>query len=283
MISAQTNRLHTTFMQTVAATGRLSSTNPNIQNIPIKTEMGKEIRKAFISRNKDYSILAADYSQIELRIIAALSGDKSMIDAFKNNIDIHSSTAAKVFKVDFKDVTQDMRRKAKMVNFGIIYGITAFGLSQRLGIKRGEAKEIIDNYFEQFPDIKTYMDSMVDFARENGYVETIKNRKRHLKDINSRNAPIRGFAERNAINAPIQGSAADIIKIAMINIRKEMQLRNLKSKLLLQVHDELVFDLFNEEKDVMLELVEKNMSGAVNLKVPLNVEMGIADNWLDAH
>lgn len=283
LISAQTNRLHTTFMQTVAATGRLSSTNPNIQNIPIKTEMGKEIRKAFISRNKDYSILAADYSQIELRIIAALSGDKSMIDAFKNNIDIHSSTAAKVFKVDFKDVTQDMRRKAKMVNFGIIYGITAFGLSQRLGIKRVEAKEIIDNYFEQFPDIKTYMDSMVDFARENGYVETIKNRKRHLKDINSRNAPIRGFAERNAINAPIQGSAADIIKIAMINIRKEMQLRNLKSKLLLQVHDELVFDLFNEEKDVMLELVEKNMSGAVNLKVPLNVEMGIADNWLDAH
>lgn len=283
LISAQTNRLHTTFMQTVAATGRLSSTNPNIQNIPIKTEMGKEIRKAFISRNKDYSILAADYSQIELRIIAALSGDKSMIDAFKNNIDIHSSTAAKVFKVDFNDVTQDMRRKAKMVNFGIIYGITAFGLSQRLGVKRGEAKEIIDNYFEQFPDIKTYMDSMVDFARENGYVETIKNRKRHLKDINSRNAPIRGFAERNAINAPIQGSAADIIKIAMINIRKEMQLRNLKSKLLLQVHDELVFDLFNEEKDVMLELVEKNMSGAVNLKVPLNVEMGIADNWLDAH
>ena len=283
LISAQTNRLHTTFMQTVAATGRLSSTNPNIQNIPIKTEMGKEIRKAFISRNKDYSILAADYSQIELRIIAALSGDKSMIDAFKNNIDIHSSTAAKVFKVDFNDVTQDMRRKAKMVNFGIIYGITAFGLSQRLGIKRGEAKEIIDNYFEQFPDIKTYMDSMIDFARENGYVETIKNRKRHLKDINSRNAPIRGFAERNAINAPIQGSAADIIKIAMINIRKEMQLRNLKSKLLLQVHDELVFDLFNEEKDVMLELVEKNMSGAVNLKVPLNVEMGIADNWLDAH
>jgi len=283
LISAQTNRLHTTFMQTVAATGRLSSTNPNIQNIPIKTEMGKEIRKAFISRNKDYSILAADYSQIELRIIAALSGDKSMIDAFKNNIDIHSSTAAKVFKVDFNDVTQDMRRKAKMVNFGIIYGITAFGLSQRLGVKRGEAKEIIDNYFEQFPDIKTYMDSMIDFARENGYVETIKNRKRHLKDINSRNAPIRGFAERNAINAPIQGSAADIIKIAMINIRKEMQLRNLKSKLLLQVHDELVFDLFNEEKDVMLELVEKNMSGAVNLKVPLNVEMGVADNWLDAH
>jgi DNA polymerase I len=283
LISSQTNRLHTTFMQTVAATGRLSSTNPNIQNIPIKTEMGKEIRKAFISRNKDYSILAADYSQIELRIIAALSGDKSMIDAFKNNIDIHSSTAAKVFKVNFKDVTQEMRRKAKMVNFGIIYGITAFGLSQRLGIKRGEAKEIIDNYFEQFSDIKTYMDSMVDFARENGYVETIKKRKRHLKDINSRNAPIRGFAERNAINAPIQGSAADIIKIAMINIRKEIQLKNLKSKLLLQVHDELVFDLFNPEKDVMLELVEKNMSGAVNLQVPLNVEMGIADNWLDAH
>tara|TARA_B110000438_G_scaffold186587_1_gene178261 strand:- start:1539 stop:2276 length:738 start_codon:yes stop_codon:yes gene_type:complete len=245
--------------------------------------MGKGIRRAFIPRNKDYSILAADYSQIELRIIAALSGDKGMIDAFKKNIDIHSSTASKVFGVDIKDVTQDMRRKAKMVNFGIIYGITAFGLSQRLNIKRGEAKEIIDNYFEQFPDVKTYMDSMIDFARENGYVETIKKRKRHLKDINSRNAPIRGFAERNAINAPIQGSAADIIKIAMINIREEMQLKKLKSKLLLQVHDELVFDLFNDEKDVMLELVEKNMSEAVKLQVPLDVEIGIAANWLEAH
>ena len=283
LISPDTNRLHTTFMQTVAATGRLSSTNPNIQNIPIKTEMGKEIRRAFIPRNKDYSILAADYSQIELRIIAALSGDKSMIDAFKNNIDIHSSTASKVFGVAIKDVSEDMRRKAKMVNFGIIYGITAFGLSQRLDIKRSEAKEIIDNYFEQFPDIKTYMDSMVDFARENGYVETIKKRKRHLKDINSRNAPMRGFAERNAINAPIQGSAADIIKIAMINIREEMQLKKLKSKLLLQVHDELVFDLFNGEKEVMLELVEKNMTEAVKLQVPLDVEIGIAANWLEAH
>jgi DNA polymerase-1 len=283
LISTKTNRLHTTFMQTVAATGRLSSTNPNIQNIPIKTEMGKGIRRAFIPRNKDYSILAADYSQIELRIIAALSGDKGMIDAFKKNIDIHSSTASKVFGVALEEVTQDMRRKAKMVNFGIIYGITAFGLSQRLNIKRAEAKEIIDNYFEQFPDIKTYMDSMIDFARENGYVETIKKRKRHLKDINSRNAPIRGFAERNAINAPIQGSAADIIKIAMINIREEMQLKKLKSKLLLQVHDELVFDLFNAEKDVMLELVEKNMSEAVKLQVPLDVEIGIAANWLEAH
>ena len=245
--------------------------------------MGKEIRRAFIPRNKDYSILAADYSQIELRIIAALSGDKSMIDAFKNNIDIHSSTASKVFGVALKDVSEDMRRKAKMVNFGIIYGITAFGLSQRLDIKRSEAKEIIDNYFEQFPDIKTYMDSMIDFARENGYVETIKKRKRHLKDINSRNAPMRGFAERNAINAPIQGSAADIIKIAMINIREEMQLKKLKSKLLLQVHDELVFDLFNGEKEVMLKLVEKNMTEAVKLQVPLDVEIGIAANWLEAH
>ena len=283
LLSSKSNRLHTTFMQTVAATGRLSSTNPNIQNIPIKTQMGKEIRKSFIARNSEYAILAADYSQIELRIIAALSGDKSMISAFKNNIDIHSTTAAKVFGVDLNEVSQDMRRKAKMVNFGIIYGITPFGLSQRLNIKRGEAKEIIDNYFNEFPDVKTYMESMVDFARENGFVQTIKNRKRHLKDINSRNAPIRGFAERNAINAPIQGSAADIIKIAMININKEMKAKNLKSKLLLQVHDELVFDLFKKEEREMTALVKKNMSEAVKIAVPLEVEMGISDNWLDAH
>jgi len=206
-----------------------------------------------------------------------------MISAFKNNIDIHSTTAAKVFGVALSEVSQDMRRKAKMVNFGIIYGITPFGLSQRLNIKRSEAKEIIDNYFNEFPDIKTYMESMVDFARENGFVQTIKNRKRHLKDINSRNAPIRGFAERNAINAPIQGSAADIIKIAMININKEMKAKSLKSKLLMQVHDELVFDLFKKEEQEMIALVTKNMAEAVKIAVPLEVEMGISDNWLDAH
>jgi len=283
LICKKTNRIHTTFMQGVTATGRLSSTNPNIQNIPIKTTMGKEIRRAFIPKDNKHSILAADYSQIELRIIAALSQDKGMLEAFKNNLDIHSSTAAKVFDVNINEVTSEMRRKAKMVNFGIIYGISAFGLSQRLNIKRGEAKEIIDSYFEQFPGVKIYMDSTIDFARENGFVETIKKRRRYLKDINSRNAPLRGYAERNAINAPIQGSAADIIKIAMININKAIKSNNLKSKLLLQVHDELVFDLCNDEQQVMLSLVKKNMQEAVVLDVPLDVELGIANNWLEAH
>ncbi len=283
LISEKTKRLHTTFMQGVTATGRLSSINPNIQNIPIRTKMGREIRKAFIARGPEYSILAADYSQIELRIIAALSNDEGMIEAFKKNQDIHSSTASRVFGVSIEEVSSEMRRRAKMVNFGIIYGISAFGLAQRLNIKRGEAKEIIDNYFEQFPAIKSYMESTIDFARKNGFVETIKKRRRYLKDINSRNAPLRGFAERNAINAPIQGSAADVIKIAMINIQNDIKAHKLRSKLLLQVHDELVFDLHTKEKEKMLSVVKKNMQAAVKLSVPLSVEIGIAENWLDAH
>ena len=283
LISKETNRIHTTFMQTVTATGRLSSNNPNIQNIPIRSSMGKEIRKAFIPRDRSFSIMAADYSQIELRIIASLSGDKGMINAFQNNLDIHSATAAKVFNVSLEEVTKEMRGKAKMVNFGIIYGITPFGLSQRLNIKRTEANEIIDSYFIQYPDVKLYMDSMIEFAKKNGFVETIKLRRRYLKDINSRNGSVRGFAERNAINAPIQGSAADIIKIAMINIQDEINNNNLKSKLLLQVHDELVFDLFNDETEIMKELVTEKMKTAVSSAVPLDIELGIAKNWLNAH
>jgi len=283
LISTKTERIHTTFMQTITATGRLSSNHPNLQNIPIRSAMGKEIRRSFIPRSKDYLLMAADYSQIELRIIASMSNDKNMIEAFHRKEDIHSATASKVFQVGIDKVTEDMRRKAKMVNFGIIYGITPFGLSQRLNIKRSESNEIINSYFKEYPDIKIYMDHMIQFAKENGYVETIKKRRRYLKDINSRNASVRGFAERNAINAPIQGSAADIIKIAMINILHKMESNNLKSKLILQVHDELVFDLHNKEKDVMEKLVNNEMSNAVQLSVPLEVEIGIADNWLDAH
>jgi len=282
-INPKTKRLHTTFMQTVTATGRLSSTNPNLQNIPIRSEKGKEIRKAFIAKNQDYKLLAADYSQIELRIIAALSKDENMIDAFKKGLDIHSATAAKVFHVELNEVTKEMRSKAKMVNFGIIYGISAFGLAQRLNIKRKEAKEIIDSYFEQYPKIKQYMDDAIQFAREKGYVETIKKRRRYLKDINSANGIMRGFAERNAINAPIQGSAADVIKLAMIKVEEELTKRNLQSKLLLQVHDELILDLYQPEQDLVVELVKECMEKAVKLEVPLTVEVGVADNWLDAH
>jgi DNA polymerase-1 len=283
LINPKTGRIHTTYMQTVAATGRLSSTNPNLQNIPIRTEKGQEIRKAFIPRNEHFKLLAADYSQIELRIIAALSKEENMIQAFKDGLDIHAATAAKVFDVDISEVTRDQRRQAKAVNFGIIYGQSAFGLSQNLGIKRKEAKAIIDSYFEQYPRIKTYMDEMLVFAREHGYVETIMKRRRYLKDINSANAIVRGFAERNAINAPIQGSAADVIKIAMINVDKAMTKANLKSKMLLQVHDELVFDVELSEKDALTELVKSEMENAVELIVPLEIEEKIADNWLEAH
>jgi DNA polymerase-1 len=283
LINPKTGRIHTTYMQTVAATGRLSSTNPNLQNIPIRTEKGREIRKAFIPRNEHFKLLAADYSQIELRIIAALSKEENMIKAFKEGLDIHAATAAKVFNVEIDDVTRDQRRQAKAVNFGIIYGQSAFGLSQNLGIKRKEAKAIIDSYFEQYPRIKTYMDEMLVFAREHGYVETIMKRRRYLKDINSANAIVRGFAERNAINAPIQGSAADVIKIAMINVDKAMTKANLKSKMLLQVHDELVFDVETTEKEALTELVKSEMENAVELIVPLEIEENIADNWLEAH
>jgi len=276
-------RIHTNYMQTVANTGRLSSTNPNLQNIPIRSEKGREIRKSFISRGPDFRLMAADYSQIELRIIAALSEDPNMIEAFRSGQDIHAATAAKVFHVDMDQVSRDQRSSAKAVNFGIIYGQSAFGLSQNLGISRTEAKSIIDAYFTQYPTIKTYMDNAVAKAREKGYVETIMKRRRYLKDINSSNAVTRGFAERNAINAPIQGSAADIIKIAMIRVDKAMQEASLKSKMLLQVHDELVFDVHVDEVDALQEIVKREMEAAVNIAVPMVVEMEVADNWLDAH
>ena len=283
LISKRTNRIHTNYMQTVTATGRLSSNKPNIQNIPIRSEMGREIRKAFCSRDSNHLLLAADYSQIELRIIAGLSKDESMINAFKNNQDIHTETASKIFKTSFEEVSRDMRNKAKMVNFGIIYGISAFGLSQRLSIKRTEAKEIIDNYFIQYPMVKKYMDSNIEFAKEKGYVETIFQRKRFLPNINSANGIMRGFDERNAINAPVQGSAADIIKLAMIKIHSEISRLKLKSKLLLQVHDELVFDMLIQEKEVLMQIVKDCMMNAIDFPVPLKVELGLGSNWLDAH
>jgi DNA polymerase-1 len=276
-------RVHTNFMQTVTATGRLSSNNPNLQNIPIKTDKGKEIRKAFIPRDKDHVIMAADYSQIELRIIAALSGDEHMIEAFKNRFDIHTSTASKVFHTPMDEVTKEQRSAAKAVNFGILYGQSAFGLSQSLNISRTEAKGIIDSYFEQFSALKKYMDSIVHQARENGYVETLSKRRRYLPDINSANAVVRGFAERNAVNAPIQGSAADIIKMAMVKVQEEMKKRKLQSKMILQVHDELVFDVLKSEIEEMKVLVKDAMEHAVDIGVPTEVQVDIGDNWLDAH
>jgi DNA polymerase-1 len=284
LVNPQTGRIHTSYMQTVAATGRLSSNNPNLQNIPIRTEKGKEIRKAFITRDANHTLLAADYSQIELRIIAALSGDENMIKAFKDHLDIHIATAAKVFHVDsLENVTREQRSAAKAVNFGIIYGQSAFGLSQNLGISRKDAKELIDNYFLQYTKMKDFMANQVDFARDHGYVETIMKRRRYLADIQSANAIVRGFAERNAVNAPIQGSAADVIKIAMINVHREMNKLGLKSKMLLQVHDELVFDVVLDEKETMEKLVKKEMEAAVSLAVPLDVDYKFADNWLAAH
>ena len=283
LLADDTKRIHTSYMQTVATTGRLSSVNPNLQNIPIRTEKGRYIRKAFIPRNPQFTLLAADYSQIELRIIAALSKDEGMIEAFVQKQDIHSATASKVFDVPMEEVTREMRSKAKMVNFGIIYGISAFGLGQRLSIPRKEAKEIIESYFEKYPKIKSYMDESIVQAKENGYVETLLGRRRNLKDINSSNAIVRGHAERNAINAPIQGTAADVIKIAMIRILDEMKKKKLNSRMLLQVHDELVFDVDKNEVEVMQELVKQNMENAVKMAVPLEVEMNIGENWLQAH
>ncbi len=283
LVNKRDGRIHTSYNQAVAATGRLSSNNPNLQNIPIRTEKGREIRKAFIPRNKDYTLLAADYSQIELRIIAHLSGDKNMIEAFNQDLDIHTATAAKVYGVKQDEVTAEMRRNAKMVNFGIIYGISAFGLSERLNIPRKEAAEIIDNYFVQYPDIKAYMEKQVSFAKKHGYVETIMGRRRYLKDINSANGVVRGFAERNAINAPIQGSSADMIKIAMINIYNEFNKRGLKSKMILQVHDELVFDTHVEELDTVKKIVKEKMPAAIKLDVPVVIDMNTGNNWLEAH
>lgn len=283
LVNKNTGRIHTSYMQTVAATGRLSSNNPNLQNIPIRTEKGREMRKAFISRDDQHTLLAADYSQIELRIIAALSGDTNMITAFKDKQDIHAATAAKVYNVAIEDVTREQRSAAKAVNFGIIYGQSAFGLSQNLGISRKEAKGLIDSYFEQYTSMKTFMSDQVDFAREHGYVETIMKRRRYLKDIQSANAIVRGFAERNAVNAPIQGSAADVIKIAMINIHKRIKAEGLQSKMLLQVHDELVFDVKKDEMETMEKLVKTEMETAVEMAVPLDVDYKFADNWLEAH
>ena len=283
LVNPATGKIHTSFNQIVAVTGRLSSDNPNLQNIPIRTERGREIRKAFIPRGKDFVLLSADYSQIELRIIAELSGDKGMLDAFQSGEDIHAATAAKVYGVPIKEVDSDMRRNAKMVNFGIIYGISAFGLADRLNISRTEAKGIIDNYFQQYPGVRDYMDQSIAKAKKKGYVETIMGRRRYLRDINSANATVRGFAERNAINAPIQGSAADMIKIAMIRIAEDLEKKKLRSKMLLQVHDELVFDTHKEEIEEMKTLVEERMKHAIALKVPVEVGMGTGNNWLEAH
>jgi DNA polymerase I len=283
LVSKSTGRIHTSYNQAVAATGRLSSTNPNLQNIPIRTPRGREIRKAFVPDNEDYQILSADYSQIELRIMAAFSQDESMTEAFNQGRDIHATTASKVFGVPLAEVTSDMRRKSKMVNFGIIYGISAFGLSQRLGIPRGEASEIIRAYFEEFPAVKGYMDRIVNQAREKEYVETILGRRRYLPDINSRNQTNRGYAERNAINAPIQGSAADMIKVAMINIHDFIAAEKLKSRMILQVHDELVFDAHRDEISLLKEKVDELMRNAIPMSVRMETGIGVGTNWLEAH
>ncbi|HRH69542.1 MAG TPA: DNA polymerase I [Flavobacteriales bacterium] len=279
----KTHRVHTSYLQTVAATGRLASNDPNLQNIPIRTEKGREIRKAFVPRDTNYQLLSADYSQIELRIIAHMSGDHNMQEAFRHGLDIHAATAAKVFNVDIAAVTRDQRSRAKAVNFGIAYGQGAFGLSQNLGIPRAEAKQIIDDYFAQFPGVRNYMDEMIGFCRTNGYIKTLMGRRRYLPDITSANNTVRAQAERIAINAPMQGSAADIIKVAMVNIQRELKQRRMQSKLLLQVHDELVFDAHSSEADDLQALVKDRMEGAFPLAVPLVVDMGLGKNWLEAH
>ncbi len=283
LIHPATGRIHTSFNQAIAATGRLSSNNPNLQNIPIRTEEGRLIRKAFVPRDKDHQLLAADYSQIELRIIAALSKDEAMMEAFRLGHDIHTATASKVYEVPIEEVTREMRRNAKTVNFGIVYGISAFGLSERLNIPRQDAGQIIEQYFQKYPGIRRYMEETIAFARKHGYVTTMKGRRRYVKDINSSNGGIRGFAERNAINAPVQGSAADMIKLAMINIYQAMEKKNMRSKMIMQVHDELVFDVFKDEVAALSTLVEKHMKTAMELPVPVVVDMNTGENWLEAH
>ena len=282
-VSSLTNRVHSSFNQTVTTTGRLSSNNPNLQNIPIRTANGQKIRRAFIPRGSDYILMAADYSQIELRVIASMSNEENMIDAFVNNQDIHTMTASKIYNVDPENVTREQRGNAKTVNFGIIYGVSAFGLSQQTDLNRSESKVMIDNYFLNYPGLKKYMSDQIDFARNNGYVETIMGRRRYLQNINSQNNMLRSSSERNAINAPIQGSAADIIKIAMININSELKKQSLKSKMLLQVHDELVFDVHKSEKDQIKDIVKNTMESAVKLKVPLKIDLEFGKNWLEAH
>jgi DNA polymerase-1 len=283
MINSITGRVHTNFMQAVAATGRLSSNQPNLQNIPIRTSRGKEIRKAFVARDENHVLVSADYSQVELRIIAALSGDQNMIEAFQQGEDIHKATASKVFNVPLDEVTKDMRSKAKAVNFGIIYGQGPFGLAQQLGISRTEAKNIIEAYYTQFAALKTYQHQAVEDCRSRGFVETVLGRRRFLPDINSSNAISRSFAERNAVNAPIQGSAADVIKVAMVKIQLALKNANLKTRMVLQVHDELLFDTPKEEIEQVFALVKHEMENAVKLEVPLDVEIQAGNNWLEAH
>lgn len=283
LVNPKTGKIHTTFQQTVTATGRLSSTNPNIQNIPVRTDRGKEIRKAFIASSEDYQLVSADYSQIELRVVASVAEDQNMIQAFKNGEDIHTATAAKVFHIAIDEVTAEQRRYAKTVNFGIIYGISAFGLSDRLGIPQAESRELIANYNKSFPQIEQYMTNVIEFARKHGYVETLMGRRRYIQDINSSNGLIRKNMERNAINAPIQGTAADIIKVAMIHIDRELKARNLKTKMLLQVHDELIFDVPKEELETIMRLIPQLMENAIELKVPLEVDIRSGNNWYDVH
>tara|TARA_B100001142_G_C14274779_1_gene632391 strand:- start:131 stop:1426 length:1296 start_codon:yes stop_codon:yes gene_type:complete len=282
-INSNTLRIHAEFNQAVASTGRLSSNNPNLQNIPIRNPRGREVRKAFICNNENYTMLSADYSQIELRVIACLSEDPNMILAFKNDQDIHSSTAAKVFGIDINEVSSEQRSNAKTVNFGIIYGVSAFGLSNQTSLSRKESKELIESYYEAYPKLKNYISSQINFARENGYVETILGRKRYLKDINSRNPIVRGASERNAVNAPVQGSAADIIKLAMINIQNKIEKNNFKSKMLVQVHDELVFEIHKDEMNEMKKIIQNEMENAYDITIPLKVDMGTGLNWFEAH
>ena len=283
LISKEDGLVHTSYNQAVTATGRLSSTNPNLQNIPVRTDKGREIRKAFVPRDKNHILLAADYSQIELRIITHLSGDPAMSEAFREGLDIHAATAARVYKVPIQEVTKDMRRHAKAVNFGIIYGMSAFGLAERLGISRSEAASIIENYFKEYVGIQQYIKNNIEFARQHGYVETMLGRRRYLRDINAHNSVVRNFAERNAVNAPIQGSSADMIKIAMSNIYKAMNDKQLQSKMILQVHDELVFDAVKDELEILKELVNDKMTNALPLNIPVVVELNTGENWLEAH
>lgn len=283
LINKKTGRIHTSFNQAVASTGRLSSNNPNLQNIPIREEKGREIRKAFIPSSPDHILLSADYSQIELRLMAHMSQDELMLEAFRNGEDIHTATAAKIFKIPLSDVTREQRSRAKTANFGMIYGISSFGLAQRLSISRTEAKELIDGYFGTYKGVRLYMDQCIQNARETGWVTTLFGRKRYLRDINSNNGTVRGLAERNAINAPIQGSAADIIKVAMINIHHEIEQKNLRSRMIIQVHDELVLDVYKPELDLIKKIVKNSMEAAVKLSIPLEVEMGVGTNWLEAH
>lgn len=282
LINSKSGKIHTSFNQAVTATGRLSSSNPNLQNIPVRDEMGREIRKAFIA-DKDCKLISADYSQIELRLLAHFSKDPHMLCDFNTERDVHASTAAKIFKIDLMDVTSDMRRKAKTANFGIIYGISAFGLAERLSISRSEAKSLIDGYFDTYPTIKTFIEKSIENARKNGYVETMFNRKRYLPDINSRNATVRNFAERNAVNAPIQGTAADIIKIAMVKLYNRLLKENLQSKMILQIHDELILNVPSMELERVKSIIKEEMQNAVKISVPLTVEAGVGDNWLEAH